>query len=160
MNTLTLLAFALFSATLIGPALANGVIDNNGDLLFTKNTTVVGNSWTRSPASKTPASPSNSIAIPTITTHFAASYQNDLFQVSFSESSPNSPIATNAAEIISAISEASSQYLASDFERELKVRIFRAYHIAAIANIVIALTLIIFFWLRAMRDLIRSFKDQ
>ena len=43
MNTLTLLAFALFSATLIGPALANGVIDNKGDLLFTKNTTVVGN---------------------------------------------------------------------------------------------------------------------
>ena len=43
MNTLTLLAFALFSATLIGPALADGVIDNKGDLLFTKNTTVVGN---------------------------------------------------------------------------------------------------------------------
>ena len=43
MNTLTLLVFALFSATLIGPALADGVIDNKGDLLFTKNTTVVGN---------------------------------------------------------------------------------------------------------------------
>lgn len=31
MNTLTLLAFALFSATLIGPALADGVINNKGE---------------------------------------------------------------------------------------------------------------------------------
>lgn len=116
-------------------------------------------SWTLSPALYTPASPNNSIPIPIITPHFAASYKDVFFQASLSGNSPNNPTTTSTADTINAMSEKPSQYSASGSDNELKNRIRRTYQIATITNIVAAMALIIGFWLRTMRDLIRSLRD-
>src|ERR1700722_9230592 len=113
-------------------------------------------SWSLSPASKIPASPSSSPTTPSITAPFAALYKSRFFHDSESGHSPNSPVVNKIAEPRSIISETPSHDLASGSDNDLKFKIFHAYHIAAIANITTAMAILAFFVGRAIRNLIRE----
>ncbi len=147
-------AFAISGFTARGRACSYKAIISS----FWKRITDSSISWTRSPAWNTPASPNNSRNIPTMTAHFAASYQMDFFHSSESENSPNRPSTTNTADTSNNRSDMRSQDLASDADKELKSEIFKAHHIAMISNITVAIALAIFLMLTAIRDLISHFR--
>ena len=77
----------------------------------------------------------------------------------FSKDQLRNPAVNNPADTTSNISDVRVHHLASDSANELKVEIFHAYHIAAVANISAAMAIAFFLIAWAIRSIIRTFRD-